>query len=65
MGSRCNASCSTSPGQAERREPLLTEMHSRFRDVEQGPDGFLYFATELRYGSGKPDGTIIRLEPAQ
>jgi glucose/arabinose dehydrogenase len=53
------------PGQAERREPLLTEMHSRFRDVEQGPDGFLYFATELRYGSGKPDGTIIRLEPAQ
>ena len=53
------------PGQAERREPLLTEMRSRFRDVEQGPDGFLYFTTEQRYGSGKPDGTIIRLEPAQ
>jgi glucose/arabinose dehydrogenase len=52
------------PGQAERRESLLTEMHVRFRDVEQGPDGYLYFATEVRYGSGKPDGTIIRLEPA-
>ncbi|HVS22564.1 MAG TPA: PQQ-dependent sugar dehydrogenase [Gammaproteobacteria bacterium] len=52
------------PGQAERRESLLTEMHVRFRDVEQGPDGYLYFTTEVRYGSGKPDGTIIRLEPA-
>ena len=31
--------------------------------VEQGPDGHLYFTTEVRYGSGKPDGTIIRLEP--
>ena len=39
-------------------------MHVRFRDVEQGPDGNLYFATEVRYGSGKPDGAIIRLEPA-
>ena len=48
------------PGQAERREPLLTEMHSRFRDVEQGPV-FFYFVTEQRYGSGKPDGRIIRL----
>jgi glucose/arabinose dehydrogenase len=53
------------PGQAERREPLLTEMRARFRDVEQGPDGFIYLATELRYGSGKPDGTIIRLEPGR
>ena len=52
------------PGQAERRESLLTEMHVRFRDVEQGPDGYLYFTTEVRYGNGKPDGTIIRLEPA-
>jgi aldose sugar dehydrogenase len=51
------------PGQAERRESLLVEMRSRFRDVEQGPDGFLYFTTEQRYGSGRPDGTIIRLEP--
>jgi len=51
-------------GQAERREPLLTEMGLRFRDVAQGPDGFVYLATELRYGSDT-GGTIIRLEPAE
>jgi glucose/arabinose dehydrogenase len=53
------------PGQAERRESLFTEMHVRFRDIEQSADGYLYLTTEVRYGSGKPDGTIIRLEPAQ
>ena len=53
------------PGQAERRESLLTEMHVRFRDVEQGQDGYVYLTTEARYGSGKPDGTIIRLEPGR
>ncbi|HEX6996899.1 MAG TPA: PQQ-dependent sugar dehydrogenase [Gammaproteobacteria bacterium] len=52
------------PGQAERREPLLTELGVRFRDVKQGPDGYLYVATEVRYGSGLPDGTILRIEPA-
>jgi aldose sugar dehydrogenase len=50
-------------GQAERRTPMLTEMRVRFRDVQQGPDGYLYVATEVRYGSGQPDGTIIRIEP--
>jgi glucose/arabinose dehydrogenase len=50
-------------GQAERREPLLTELGARFRDVEQGPDGYLYFSTEVRYGSSNPDGTVIRIEP--
>ena len=53
------------PGQAERREQLLGELGVRFRDVEQGPDGYLYLATEVRYGSGNPDGTILRLEPAE
>jgi hypothetical protein len=24
----------------------------------------IYLATEVRYGSGSPDGTVIRLEPA-
>lgn len=52
------------PGQAERREPLLTELGVRFRDVVQGPDGYLYVATEVRYGSGNPDGTVLRIEPA-
>jgi glucose/arabinose dehydrogenase len=53
------------PGQAERREPLLRELGVRFRDIEQGPDGLLYVATEVRYGSGSPDGTILRIEPAE
>jgi glucose/arabinose dehydrogenase len=52
------------PGQAERREPMLTELGVRFRDVETGPDGYLYLATEVRYGSGNPDGAILRVEPA-
>lgn len=52
------------PGQAERREILLAELHVRFRDVEIGPDGFIYLPTEVRYGTGQPDGTILRIEPA-
>lgn len=52
------------PGQAERREVLLRELGLRFRDVEIGPDGFVYLSTEVRYGSGQPDGTVIRIEPA-
>lgn len=51
-------------GQAEGREEFLDEMGLRFRDIEQGPDGYLYLATEVRYGSGSPDGAVIRLEPA-
>ena len=52
------------PGQAERREALLHEMGLRFRDVEQGPDGYIYASTEVRYGSGQPDGAILKIEPA-
>ncbi len=51
-------------GQAEQRQPMLTELGMRFRDVAQGPDGYLYGATEAAYGSGKPDGAILRIEPA-
>jgi glucose/arabinose dehydrogenase len=51
-------------GQAEQRQPMLTELGMRVRDVEQGPDGFLYLATEAQYGSGKPDGAVLRIEPA-
>ena len=51
-------------GQPLRREEFLSELGVRFRDVEIGADGYIYFATEVRYGSGQPDRTIIRLEPA-
>jgi aldose sugar dehydrogenase len=58
--------------QQERRESLLTQLDVRFRDVRQGPDGYLYFATERQNQNGPgsaqegvADGTILRLEPAQ
>ena len=51
-------------GQAEQRQPMLTELGMRVRDVQQGPDGYLYVATEVQYGSGKPDGALLRIEPA-
>ena len=50
-------------GEPLRREEFLDELGVRFRDVEIGPDGYVYFSTEVRYGSGRPDGTVIRLEP--
>jgi glucose/arabinose dehydrogenase len=52
-------------GQPLRREEFLGELGVRFRDVEIGPDGYIYFSTEVRYGSGRPDGAVIRLEPAE
>ena len=52
-------------GQPLRREEFLAELGVRFRDVEIGPDGYIYFSTEVRYGSGRPDGTVIRLEPGE
>jgi aldose sugar dehydrogenase len=53
------------PSQAEPRESLLRSMNIRFRDVVQGPDGFIYVATELRSGGTTPDGTVLRLEPGE
>jgi aldose sugar dehydrogenase len=53
------------PVQAERREPLLTPLNVRIRDVQQGPDGLVYVATETRSAGVDPDGTILRLEPAR
>jgi aldose sugar dehydrogenase len=53
------------PSQAERREPLLTQMAIRVRDVKQGPDGNIYVATEKRTGGTDADGTVLRIEPAR
>jgi glucose/arabinose dehydrogenase len=53
------------PSQAERREPLLTQLDIRIRDVKQGPDGLLYVATEKVSGGTAPDGTILRIEPVE
>lgn len=41
-----------------RQEQMLKEIGDNIRDVRDGPDGFLYIATD------DPRGRIIRLEPA-
>ena len=51
------------PSQAERRESLLTQLNIRIRDLQQGPDGLLYVATELASGGNDPNGTILRIDP--
>jgi len=52
------------PSQAERREGLLIPLKMRMRDVQQGPDGYIYVATEGRSGGNDADGTVLRIEPA-
>jgi len=51
--------------QAELRESLLTQLNVRIRDLQQGPDGLLYIATELVLRGNDPDGTILRIEPVE
>jgi aldose sugar dehydrogenase len=40
-----------------RRQPLLTELKQRIREVQQGPDGLLYLLTD------EEDGALLRIEP--
>ena len=44
--------------QEVRRESFIFDLRQRVRDVEMGPDEFIYLATEQR------DGAILRIEPA-
>jgi glucose/arabinose dehydrogenase len=52
------------PQQVEQREVLLTSLNTRVRDVQQGPDGNLYVATEQESGGAAQTGTVLRIEPA-
>ena len=52
------------PSQAEKRESLLVPLHLRVRDVQQGPDGFIYVATERTFQGDALDGSVLRIEPA-
>ena len=45
-------------GRPIQREPMLTELHQRIREVRQGPDGLLYLLTD------EPTGALLKLEPA-
>jgi len=51
--------------QAEPRESLLVPLHQRIREVQQGPEGYLYVATERSSGGKEADGTVLRIEPAE
>ena len=42
-----------------RRERLLDELHQRFRDVRQGPDGLIYALTDQEVGA------LLKIEPVQ
>ena len=53
------------PSQAERRELLLTSLNVRPRDVQLGPDGNLYVATEGASGGTALDGLVLKIEPVQ
>ncbi|HEU4692066.1 MAG TPA: PQQ-dependent sugar dehydrogenase, partial [Vicinamibacterales bacterium] len=44
-------------GRPINREPILTELRQRIRDVRQGPDGLLYLLTD------EDAGMVLRLEP--
>jgi glucose/arabinose dehydrogenase len=49
----------------DKLEPLYAGEFGRLRDVIQGPDGYLYFATSNQDGRGKPaaeDDQIIRIK---
>ena len=52
------------PSQAEQREGLLIPLQQRIRDVVQGPDGYLYVATEKSLRGKTSDGAVLRIEPA-
>jgi glucose/arabinose dehydrogenase len=47
-----------SEGGPQGRETLLGDLKLRIRDVRQGPDGFLYVATDA-----SPAGAVLRIEP--
>lgn len=48
---------SPSNGLPIRRQPLLTELKQRIREVQQGPDGLLYLLTD------EEAGALLRIEP--
>jgi glucose/arabinose dehydrogenase len=44
-------------GRPIQREPILTELHQRIRDVRQGPDGLIYLLTD------ENPGVVLKVEP--
>ena len=45
-------------------DTMLNELNVRFRDIRQGPDGYIYVLTEGRLrGPNDTDGMLLRIEP--
>lgn len=44
------------------QELLLEDLHQRIRDVQEGPDGFLYVLTD---DPNNADGAVLRIEPVK
>ncbi len=44
-------------GRPIQREPILTELRQRIRDVREGPDGLLYVLTD------EDNGAVLKIEP--
>jgi glucose/arabinose dehydrogenase len=44
-------------GRVTQEERYLHELHERIRDVQQGPDGYIYVITD------NSDGRLLRLRP--
>ncbi|MBV9217744.1 MAG: PQQ-dependent sugar dehydrogenase [Acidobacteria bacterium] len=50
-----------------KQEDLLSGTYGRIREMEEGPDGYIYFSTSNRDGRGSPakdDDRIMRIVPA-
>lgn len=50
-----------------KQEALLPATFGRVREMEEGPDGYIYFSTSNRDGRGSPakdDDRIMRMVPA-
>jgi glucose/arabinose dehydrogenase len=48
------------------QEDLLDSVYGRIREMEEGPDGYIYFSTSNRDGRGSPakdDDRILRIVP--
>jgi glucose/arabinose dehydrogenase len=46
-------------------DTMLRDLNVRFRDIRQGPDGYIYVLTEGRLrGPKDTDGMLLRLEPS-
>jgi glucose/arabinose dehydrogenase len=70
LGSRRLLSIVFKPGGDEvlRRDVLIDKVYGRIRDVIEGPDRYIYFATSNRDGRAYPDSRddqVLRLTPSK